>query len=109
MNTARTWKLSPMQSSNGLTAANMPNASPPVVRAGIVSNLGQEPVARGEACEFLVTGPMSRHASDLAPMLRVMAAANVHRLKLDEKVGRGIGHSNCWKRRWIFNSNGVLQ
>ena len=43
---------------------------------------------KGEACEFLVTGPMSRHASsDLKPMLRVMAAlANVHRLKLDEKV-----------------------
>ncbi|XP_064116184.1 fatty-acid amide hydrolase 2-like isoform X1 [Macrobrachium nipponense] len=53
---------------------------------GIVSNLGQEPVATGEAKQFLVTGPMSRYVQDLKPMLKVLAASNVHMLKLDEKV-----------------------
>ncbi|CAL4114923.1 unnamed protein product, partial [Meganyctiphanes norvegica] len=53
---------------------------------GIVSNYGQEPVAMGEAQEFCVTGPMCRYASDLTPMLRVMAGNNAHLLKLDQKV-----------------------
>lgn len=53
---------------------------------GIVSNIGQEPVATGEAMEFLVSGPMCRYVQDLKPMLKVLAASNVHMLKLDEKV-----------------------
>ncbi|KAK7077967.1 Fatty-acid amide hydrolase 2 [Halocaridina rubra] len=53
---------------------------------GIVSNIGQEPVATGEAMQFLATGPMCRYAQDLKPMLKVLAASNVHMLKLDERV-----------------------
>uniref|UniRef100_A0A0P4W2Q6 Amidase domain-containing protein n=2 Tax=Scylla olivacea TaxID=85551 RepID=A0A0P4W2Q6_SCYOL len=53
---------------------------------GIVSNLGQEPVASGEAKEFLVTGPMCKYAQDLGPMLKVLSAGNSHLLKLDQKV-----------------------
>ncbi|KAG0729044.1 Fatty-acid amide hydrolase 2 [Chionoecetes opilio] len=53
---------------------------------GIVSNLGQEPVASGEAKDFLVTGPMCRYAQDLGPMLKVLGAGNASMLKLDHKV-----------------------
>lgn len=52
-----------------------------------MSNIGQEPVASGEAKEFLVTGPMCRYVQDLTPMLKVLAAGNAHMLKLDQKVG----------------------
>lgn len=54
---------------------------------GIVSNMGQEPVATGEACDFLVTGPMCKYARDLLPMYQVLAASNTHLLKLDTQVG----------------------
>ncbi len=54
--------------------------------AGVVSNAGQFPCADGEAATFLTTGPMCRYASDLLPMLKVMAGAGVHKLKLDNKV-----------------------
>lgn len=53
---------------------------------GIVSNIGQEPVATGEAMEFLATGPMCRYVQDIIPMLKVLAAGNAHLLKLDQKV-----------------------
>lgn len=53
---------------------------------GIVSNLGQEPKASGEAMNFLVTGPMCRYVKDLTPLLKILAASNVHMLKLDQKV-----------------------
>lgn len=53
---------------------------------GIVSNIGQEPVATGEACDFLVTGPMCKYSQDLVSMYRVLAASNIHLLKLDAKV-----------------------
>lgn len=58
--------------------------------SGVVSNVGQEPVATGEAKEFLVTGPMCRYAQDLTPILKVLAAGNVHTLKLDQKVSQDI-------------------
>ena len=35
-----------------------------------------------------VTGPMSRFCSDLLPMYRVLAAGNVNKLKLDQKVAK---------------------
>ncbi|XP_027237585.1 fatty-acid amide hydrolase 2-A isoform X2 [Penaeus vannamei] len=53
---------------------------------GIVSNIGQEPVATGEAMEFLVTGPMCRYVQDLTPMMKVLGANNSHMLTLDQKV-----------------------
>ena len=52
-----------------------------------MSNLGQEPVASGEAKEFLVTGPMCRYVQELGPVLKVLGAGNSHMLKLDQKVG----------------------
>lgn len=53
---------------------------------GIVSNIGQEPVATGEAMEFLVTGPMCKYVQDLIPLYKVLAAGNAHMLKLNQKV-----------------------
>lgn len=53
---------------------------------GIVSNLGQLPKAQGDILVFLGTGPMCRHATDLLPMLKVLAGDNVSKLKLDTPV-----------------------
>jgi len=53
---------------------------------GVVSNYEQQPVAEKVLQNFLVTGPMSRHCSDLLPMYKVLAGANVDKLKLDTKV-----------------------
>uniref|UniRef100_A0A2P2IBG7 Fatty-acid amide hydrolase 2-like n=1 Tax=Hirondellea gigas TaxID=1518452 RepID=A0A2P2IBG7_9CRUS len=54
--------------------------------SGIVSNAGQEPQALGELQKMLATGPMARHAADLRPALKVMAAGNAALLKIDTKV-----------------------
>ncbi|XP_053688520.1 fatty-acid amide hydrolase 2-A [Sabethes cyaneus] len=53
----------------------------------IVSNDGQypEPVS-GEQDMFLVIGPMSRYATDLKPMLQIIADQNAKKLRLDEPV-----------------------
>jgi fatty acid amide hydrolase 2 len=54
---------------------------------GAVSNLGQIPAAAGAIDTFLVTGPLSRYASDLLPMLKVLLKPNIDRvLRLDEPV-----------------------
>ncbi|EFX90254.1 hypothetical protein DAPPUDRAFT_205366 [Daphnia pulex] len=52
----------------------------------IVSNYEQQPVAEKVLQTFLVTGPMSRYCCDLLPMFRILAADNIDKLKLDEKV-----------------------
>ena len=39
----------------------------------LVRNTGQYPDAEGEAVRMLSTGPMVRYATDLMPMLRIMA------------------------------------
>uniref|UniRef100_A0A8D0C3E3 Fatty acid amide hydrolase 2 n=1 Tax=Salvator merianae TaxID=96440 RepID=A0A8D0C3E3_SALMN len=54
--------------------------------SGVVPNDGQFPNARGIRTKFLCSGPMCRYAEDLEPLLRVMAGANVTKLKLGEKV-----------------------
>ncbi|XP_013068648.2 fatty-acid amide hydrolase 2-like [Biomphalaria glabrata] len=54
---------------------------------GIVENRGQYPIASEKAKDLLSTGPMCRYASDLIPMLKVMAGPEkVANLKLDVKV-----------------------
>lgn len=53
---------------------------------GIVNNGGQLPLAHGVHEDFLVTGPMCRHAKDIIPMLKVLAEKKVSILRLDEKV-----------------------
>ena len=53
---------------------------------GIVPNAGQQPVAEKDIDTFLVTGPMSRYCTDLMTMYRVLAAPNIHKLKLDTKA-----------------------
>jgi fatty acid amide hydrolase 2 len=53
---------------------------------GIVPNAGQQPVAERDTDAFLVTGPMSRYCIDLMTMFRVLAAPNIHKLKLDTKA-----------------------
>ncbi|XP_068081794.1 fatty-acid amide hydrolase 2 [Anabrus simplex] len=52
----------------------------------IVSNDGQYPFPTGEQETYLGVGPMCRFASDLAPMLRILADKNASKLHLDEKV-----------------------
>ncbi|XP_076060373.1 fatty-acid amide hydrolase 2 isoform X2 [Oratosquilla oratoria] len=53
---------------------------------GIVSNEGQEPVAVGEALDFLVTGPIVKYANDLIPVYRVLAANNAHMVNINKKA-----------------------
>ena len=54
---------------------------------GLVSNRGQIPLAYGVIDTFLVTGPMSRFASDLLPMFKVLLKPDLNiDLKLDEPV-----------------------
>ncbi|KAG4070068.1 hypothetical protein HA402_013728 [Bradysia odoriphaga] len=52
----------------------------------IVSNEGQWPMPHDDQKPFLGIGPMSRFAVDLKPALKVMAAENAEKLKLDEPV-----------------------
>ncbi|XP_062534223.1 fatty-acid amide hydrolase 2-B-like [Armigeres subalbatus] len=53
----------------------------------IVSNDGQYPEAVSEEQEiFLGIGPMCRYATDLKPMLRIIADQNAKKLRLDEPV-----------------------
>ena len=53
---------------------------------GIVDNSGQLPLAHGVINEFLVTGPMCRHAKDLLPMLKVLAEKKEALLTLSKPV-----------------------
>ena len=54
---------------------------------GLVSNQGQIPVAYGVIDTFLVTGPMSRFASDLLPLFKVLLKPDLTiDLKLDQPV-----------------------
>ena len=57
---------------------------------GVVDNKGQFPNGHGLIQEYLVTGPMCRHADDLLPMLKVMAGEGRKKLKLDEPVSKVI-------------------
>lgn len=50
---------------------------------GVVSNHGEWPVASKTHETYLGTGPMCKFATDLLPMMRVLARCD---LKLDEKV-----------------------
>lgn len=53
----------------------------------LVSNDGQYPEAiSGEQDMFLGIGPMCRYATDLKPMLRIIADENAKKLRLDEPV-----------------------
>ncbi|XP_041781401.1 fatty-acid amide hydrolase 2-A isoform X2 [Anopheles merus] len=53
----------------------------------VVSNEGQYPVALSEEQNsFLGIGPMCRYATDLKPMLRIIADENAPKLRLDEPV-----------------------
>lgn len=40
---------------------------------GLVSNVGQYPIAEGAALDYQCTGPITRRAEDLHPLLRVLA------------------------------------
>lgn len=54
---------------------------------GIVNNDGQMPIATKGGKDFLSTGPFCRYASDLIPMMKVMADSDkIGLLKLDEDV-----------------------
>src|SRR5258708_11132280 len=44
---------------------------------GLVDNGGQYPLAVAAADRYLSTGPLARRAEDLAPLLRILSAAEV--------------------------------
>ncbi|GAB0099585.1 hypothetical protein DMENIID0001_154690 [Sergentomyia squamirostris] len=53
----------------------------------IVSLKGHYPIPKDyELKSFLGVGPMSRYATDLKPMLRILAGENAEKLRLDEPV-----------------------
>ena len=54
--------------------------------SGLVPNEGQFPLPTGRDMELLSTGPMCRYATDLLPLLKVMAGPEAKLAKLDEKV-----------------------
>lgn len=58
-----------------------------VAYSGVVSNIGQYPMGKGDAYSFLSTGPLCRYAADLLPMFKLIAL-DEHRakLRLDEQV-----------------------
>lgn len=52
--------------------------------SGLVSNHGQYPNAHGDAQKLLCTGPMTHHAEDLLPLLRILAPGrNIKARKID--------------------------
>lgn len=52
-----------------------------------VSNKGQYPVPESELLDsFLGIGPMTRHAVDLKPLMKILAGHNAKKLNLDEPV-----------------------
>ncbi|XP_067136988.1 fatty-acid amide hydrolase 2-like [Centruroides vittatus] len=53
---------------------------------GITPLTGKFPVGEGDLCDFLSTGPMCRYATDLLPLMKIMAGSNISRLKLDTRV-----------------------
>lgn len=65
----------------------------------IVSLKGQWPMPNSdELRSFLCIGPMSRFASDLKPLLKVIAGTNADKLKLDEPV-------NLAKLKYYYQEN----
>lgn len=57
---------------------------------GIVPNSGQHPAPETDLIDsFLGVGPMTKHAVDLKPLLKIMAGDNKNKLKLDEPVNIG--------------------
>lgn len=52
----------------------------------IVPNDGMYPSVKGEREKLLAFGPLTRYASDLRPMLKVLAGKKAARLRLDEPV-----------------------
>ena len=72
----------------------------------IVSNEGQYPFPSEEDhASFLGIGPMCRYATDLVPILKVIAAKNAHKLDLDSKVGL---HPFCQSLVWTRAENSTL-
>ena len=57
------------------------------VYSGVVSNIGQYPLGKGEAYSFLSTGPLCRYAADLLPILKlIVLPEHSTKLRLDEQV-----------------------
>ena len=51
---------------------------------GIVSNIGQYPIAANEALNYLSTGPICRKAEDLPLLCNILAGRNADRLSAEE-------------------------
>lgn len=52
----------------------------------VVSTVGMYPNVKGDREKLLGLGPMTRYASDLKPMLKIMAGSKVNKLRLDDPV-----------------------
>lgn len=52
----------------------------------VVSTEGMYPLVKGDREKLLGLGPMCRYASDLSPMLKIMAGPKADKLRLDEPV-----------------------
>lgn len=52
----------------------------------VVSNVGMYPTVKGEREKLLGVGPMCRYASDMKPLLKILAGERLDKLKLDEPV-----------------------
>ncbi len=61
---------------------------------GLVDNAGQYPLAAPPAQPYLCTGPLARRAEDLAPLLRVLAAADI-----EDPAGVDLGRAGGGHRR----------
>ena len=73
-----------------------------VVYSDVVSNVGQFPLAKGDAYSFKSTGPLCRYAADLLPMFKLIVLPE-HRtkLRLDEQVlTLSVLSADVWCRVW---------
>lgn len=68
-------------------AAYLPSSPLLLCAPGVVPNEGQHPQGVGAQLELLSTGPICRYASDLTPVLKVMAGPDASKISLDEEVG----------------------
>ena len=48
---------------------------------GIISNVGQYPIAENEAVQYLCTGPLCRRAEDLMAITKILAGDQAHRIR----------------------------
>src|SRR5262245_3715876 len=77
---------------------------------GVVPNTGQFPNAENEQREYLCTGPLTRHAEDLFPLLRILAGKDgVDPAVRDVKLGDPAAVDWKGRRAVLVTGNGRLR